>query len=189
MYEYLKGKLIAADPHRATLEVSGIGYSLLIPLSTYSKLPDPGENVLLYTSLIVREDSHTLFAFLSAEERDLFRSSCSISGIGPKTALALVGHLDQDDLHTAIASGNVSLLSKVPGIGKKTAERLILEMRDKLVKGDSKKISVPHGDALNALINLGYNSLQAQKAIKKALAHFDSEPELGDLIRVALRGL
>ncbi len=189
MYDYLKGKLIAASPTHATLEVSGIGYALHIPLSTYSKLPQPGKEALLYTSLVVREDSHTLFAFHTAEERDLFQTFCAISGIGPKTALSLVGHLDQADLHTAITSANVPLLSKIPGIGKKTAERLILEMRDKMLKGNTSSAPVHHSDAMNALINLGYNSMQAQKALKKALAHFDSEPELGELIRVALKGI
>jgi len=200
MFEYIKGTLIEITPQKAVVDVQGVGYLLYIPLSSFSKSPPVGEEVLFYISSVIREDSHRNFAFLTREERDLFEKIGDVSGIGPKTALALIGHLDSIDLETAITTANVTLLSKIPGIGKKTAERLILEMRDKILKG-LKQAPLPStlktvksedrivNDALSALIHLGYNSLQAQQAIKKALTHFKEEPLLGELIKTALSGI
>lgn len=200
MFEYIKGTLIEITPQKAVVDVQGVGYLLYIPLSSFSKSPPVGEEVLFYISSVIREDSHRNFAFLTREERDLFEKIGDVSGIGPKTALALIGHLDSIDLETAITTANVTLLSKIPGIGKKTAERLIVEMRDKILKG-LKQAPLPStlktvksedrivNDALSALIHLGYNSLQAQQAIKKALTHFKEEPLLGELIKTALSGI
>ncbi|MGE0197553.1 MAG: Holliday junction branch migration protein RuvA [Simkaniaceae bacterium] len=200
MFEYIKGTLIEITPQKAVVDVQGVGYLLYIPLSSFSKSPPVGEEVLFYISSVIREDSHRNFAFLTREERDLFEKIGDVSGIGPKTALALIGHLDSIDLETAITTANVTLLSKIPGIGKKTAERLIVEMRDKILKG-LKQAPLPStlktvksedrivNDALSALIHLGYNSLQAQQAIKKALTHFKEEPPLGELIKTALSGI
>lgn len=200
MFEYIKGTLVEITPHKAVVDVGGIGYALLIPLSTYAKMPQMGEEVLFYISPVIREDSHRNFAFLSREERDLFERLSDISGIGPKTALAFIGHMESSDLETAITTANVSLLSKIPGVGKKTAERLIVELRDKIAKShkhpplptQSHKMTDHDrvvNDALSALINLGYNSLQAQKAIKNALTHLEKEPELSELITTALKGI
>ena len=119
MYEYMKGKLVEASPSKATIDIGGIGYCLLIPLSNYSHLPPLGSEILFYVSLIIREDAHTLYGFLSRTERTLFEKLTSISGIGPKTALTLIGHLEPHDLQLAISQANVALLCKVPGIGKK----------------------------------------------------------------------
>ncbi|NGX50309.1 MAG: Holliday junction ATP-dependent DNA helicase RuvA [Chlamydiae bacterium] len=200
MFEYIKGTLIEITPLNAVVDVKGIGYLLYIPLSSFSNSPPIGEEVLFYISPVIRENFYRNFAFLSREERDLFEKISEVSGIGPKTALALIGHLDKSDLEAAITSANVTLLSKIPGIGKKTAERLIVEMRDKILKG-LKKSPLPSStrsvkpedrvvnDALSALINLGYNSLHAQQAIKKALTHYESPPPLGDLIKMALSGI
>lgn len=200
MLEYIKGTLIEITPQKAVVDVNGLGYLLYIPLSSFSKAPPVGEEALFFISAVIREDSYRNFAFLTREERDLFEKISDVSGIGPKTALALIGHLDSNDLETAITTANVTLLSKIPGIGKKTAERLIIEMRDKILKG-LKKAPLPSttqtvkqedrvvSDALSALINLGYNSMQAQQAIKKALSHFKEEPPLGDLIKTALSGI
>jgi Holliday junction DNA helicase, RuvA subunit len=196
MYEYIKGTLTESTPLKAVVETGGVGYGIHIPLSAYSKLPQLGKQVMLYLSYIVREDSQKFYGFLTQEERSLFEKVLEVSGIGPKTALALVGHLEVADLHMAIADGNVSLLSKVPGIGKKTAERLMVEMRDKV-----KNLPLPvtgaglpaekgvASDAISALINLGYNPLQARKAIQAALAGAKEEPPLAQLITSALRQL
>lgn len=200
MFEYIKGILVESTPNKAVVDVNGIGYLLYIPLSNFSKMPAPGVEVLLYISSVIKEDSHRNFAFLTRNERDLFEKIRDVSGIGPKTALALIGHLDSSDLEAAITSANVTLLSKIPGIGKKTAERLIVEMRDKILKG-LKHSSLPSSnqtiksedrvvnDALSALINLGYNAMQAQNAVKKALIHFETPPDLSNLIKTALSGI
>ncbi len=198
MYEYIKGSLIESTPLRAIVEAHGIGYCLLIPFNNYSKLPAIGCSVVLFTSFVVREDSQKLFGFLTSHERDLFESLVDVSGIGPKTALCLVGHMEINDLQVAISQGDTQLICKIPGIGKKTAERLIVEMRDKVKKGIGASAALPHGsigeqgvvaDAISALINLGYNSAQAQKAIKAALTKTTEEPELGKLITSALRSI
>lgn len=197
MFEYIKGILVNANPQKAIIDVNGIGYGLSIPLSTYSNLPQIGEQVLLYTSSIIREDSHRLFGFLSEEEKNLFEIARETSGIGPKTALSLIGHLSSDELESAIADANTLLLSKIPGIGKKTAERLIVEMRDKIHKklkmdpssSPKKNKDFLNQDAMQALINLGYNSLQAHQSIQHALKSFKSPPNLTDLITRALKGM
>lgn len=198
MFEYIKGTLISINPHKAVIDVGGIGYILHIPLNAFSATPPLGKEITFYISSIIREDSHKNFGFLSVEERDLFEKISGISGVGPKTALALIGHLDTQSLESAITTANSTILSKIPGIGKKTAERLIVELRDKVLKG-LKKSPLPTtaqkelseedqkmNDALSALMNLGYNSLQAQQAIKKALSNFKETPELTILIRTAL---
>ena len=197
MFEYIQGTLIEITPQNAVVDVNGIGYLLYIPLSSFSKAPPIGKEILFYISPVIREASYRNFAFLSRDERDLFEKISEVSGIGPKTALALIGHLDSTDLETAITTANVSTLSRIPGIGKKTAERLIVEMRDKILKrlkkkplpSSSKTATLENevvSDALSALINLGYNALQAQQSIEKALAQYDEPPPLGDLIKKAL---
>ena len=198
MFEYIKGTLISINPHKAVVDVGGIGYLLHTPLSAFSAMPPIGKEIIFYISSVIREDSHKNFGFLSIEERDLFEKISGISGVGPKTALALIGHLDTQALESAITTANSTILSKIPGIGKKTAERLIVELRDKVLKGlkksplkatPQKELSEDDqkmNDALSALMNLGYNSLQAQQALKKALSNFKETPELSILIRTAL---
>ncbi len=197
MYEYLKGTLVAASPLKAVVDVHGVGYSLTIPFNNYAKLPQLGSSVTLYTTLVVREDSQRLFGFLSEQQRALFESLIDVSGIGPKTAVALIGHMEVNELQAAITQGNTQVICKIPGIGKKTAERLVVEMRDKVKKSfaggtgaspsaplDEK--SVVH-DALSALLNLGYNQAQSQKALTTAIGKIEGEPELAQLITSALR--
>jgi Holliday junction DNA helicase RuvA len=198
MYEYIKGTLIEATVSKAIVEVQGLAYGLLVPFNHFSKLPTSGSTIIFYLSLVVREDSQRLYGFLTRQERDLFENLLEVSGIGPKTALCLIGHMETRDLQTAISQGDVRLICKIPSIGKKTAERLIVEMRDKMKK-DMDKSSAPHtlqgfekekepaADAISALINLGYNSVQAHKAIKTALSKVQGEPELAKLITTALR--
>ncbi len=200
MFEYIKGTLVSITPHSAVVDVNGVGYLLYTPLSAFSAAPPIGKDTLFYISSVIREDSYKNFGFLKREERDLFEKIGSVSGIGPKTALALIGHLNSAALESAITTANTTILSKIPGIGKKTAERLIVELRDKVLKG-LKKSPLPHtakheiteedqmiNDALSALMNLGYNSLQAQQALKKALAN-ETPSDLSTLIRTALSGI
>lgn len=199
MIAFIKGTLIQATPASIVVETGGIGYKIFIPASVYPKLPQIENPVLLHTSHVIREISQTLYGFLSYQERDVFEALMGVSGIGPKLALSLIGHLSTHDLQHAIANHDIASLSKVPGIGKKTAERLIIEMRDKLsqllppdpsslavhVNADprAQKIS----DAMSALINLGYNQMTAQKAIKKTLKDLPESIDLAELITSALK--
>ena len=196
MFEYIKGILTEASPVKVTLETHGVGYLLFIPLNNYAKLPKIGSQLTLYVSAVIREDSHKNYGFLTTDQRDLFEALIDVSGIGPKTGIALLGHMEINDLQLAIAQGNTVAISKVPGIGKKTSERLVIELRDKVKKFDnpanSSHSSSSSGggvvsDAISALINLGYNPVQAQKAIKTALGASEEEPELAKLITSALR--
>jgi Holliday junction DNA helicase RuvA len=196
MFEYIKGTLTESTPNKVTLETHGVGYLLFIPLNNFAKLPSLGTALILYVSTVIREESHKNYGFLTREERNLFESLIDVSGIGPKTGLALLGHLEINDLQFAISQGNATLLSKIPGIGKKTAERLIVEMRDKVNKLGDKLPSHPLSqsgeqgviaDAISALIHLGYNPAQAQKAVKSSLPKNDQEPQLAQLITAALR--
>jgi Holliday junction DNA helicase RuvA len=198
MYEYIKGTLIEASLSKAIVEVQGLAYSLLIPFNNFSKLPALGSTLIFYVSFVIREDSQKLYGFLARSERDLFENLLEVSGIGPKTSLSLIGHMEIRELQAAISQENIHLICKIPGIGKKTAERLVVEMRDKIKKDMDKSASAPQlqnteekagpvADALSALINLGYNSSHAQKAIKTALSKVEGEPELAKLITAALR--
>lgn len=199
MITYIKGKLALATPGFAVLEILGIGYRVMIPASTFVRLPQTGTEIILHTSQVIREDSHSLYGFLTQDERDFFEEAMGVSGIGPKTALSLIGHLPLEDLFPAIMNEDVSAISRVPGIGKKTAERLIIEMRDKVAKkckghlpsdfaipleNDPRAQQIR--DAMNALINLGYNQGAAQKAIKKSLKAMPEAIDLPALITDAL---
>lgn len=189
MYEAIKGNLKEKEPLKAVVEASGISYRLTIPLSTYMRLPALESPIHLFLSQVVREDAHTLYAFLSKEERDLFETLIALSGIGPKTAVAIIGHMEISAFQRAIASADTRILSKIPGIGKKTAERLVIEMRDKF-KGKGKTvplIATLTGDAMNALMNLGYNPQVAEKAVHAALQEKKDESDLGRLITSALQ--
>lgn len=193
MYESIRGVLKEKEPLKAIVETQGIAYRLLIPLNTYTRLPDIGASLLLYLSHVVREDAHLLYAFYTKEERDLFEILIALSGIGPKTAIAIIGHIEIGAFHRAIAAADTHLLSKIPGIGKKTAERLVIEMRDKL-KGLGKErggVASSSGelssDAINALLHLGYSFPQAQKAVQSALQEKKAERDLGHLITAALQ--
>ena len=190
MYEYIKGTLVSLSHEFAIIDVGGIAYRIHIPISLYTMAHKEGSELTLYISHIVREDSERLFGFLSRGERDLFEKFLGISGIGAKTALSLIGHMDSGDLKLAIQTGNATLLSRVPGIGKKTAERIIVELSDRIEKWKL-ETSLPTGvkgdlisDALAALTNLGYSHSHAEKAIKKVI---DDNEELPQLITSALK--
>lgn len=197
MYAFIKGPLQACNSLLAVVEVAGIGYQLLVPPTYPSKLPPLGEQVCLQTVLVVRENSFNLYGFLTNSEKELFEVLIDVSGIGPKTALSVIGILSPQDLRDAVSAGDVLAISKVPGIGKKTAERLIMEIRDKLpavvswegeVDLSNEKDKQVVLDAINALVNLGYHQSVAQKAIKKTLQqHEDVDVELPFLITSALK--
>lgn len=196
MYEFIRGKLISSSAARAIVDVGGIGYSISVGLNTLTRLPQMQQDVVFYLSFVVREDSHTLYGFLTLAEREFFEKLTNISGIGPKTAIALLGHIELVDLQMAILHGNVALISKLPGIGKKTAERLIVEMRDKIKQDKTNPVSSEPGqargvigDAISALINLGYHPIEAQKAVKKVALDSSKEADVGKLITAALKNL
>lgn len=196
MYAFIRGLLIEATPTHAIIDASGIGYQIHIPSSAAQKL-EPGTTTLLHTSFIVREGFQGLYGFPLPEERDLFNEVIEISGIGPKIALALISHYSLPDLHDLILREDTAALAKVPGIGKKTAERLLIELRNRLEKFflsvPLEKSTAPTNikqqtfqDALKALINLGYNRASAQSALKKSLQDKD-DLGLGELISNSLK--
>jgi Holliday junction DNA helicase RuvA len=166
----LVGRLVAKHPPQVTLDVGGVGYELDVPMSTFYNLPAAGDTATLYTHLVVREDAHTLYGFASLEERSVFRQLIRISGIGARTALALLSGLSVAELAQSVATQDSARLTKVPGIGKKTAERLLLELKGKLAEAlPGAGGAAPAGaaaDILNALLALGYSDKEAAAAAK-----------------------
>lgn len=196
MFEFIRGKMVQSIPSKAVVDVGGVGYGLVISLKTFQKLPAIGTEVFFYVAPVIREDGHFLYGFLSLDDKKLFEQLISISGVGPKTAIGILGHVDIGDFQMAVVQGNTALLSKIPGIGKKTAERLVVELKDKfnnLPTSEGGSSTIPGSsvvsDAISALTNLGYNPLDAQKAIKKVLALHSKEPSLSELITGALRSI
>lgn len=196
MYAFIRGELITATHGLCILESGGIGYKLLTTAMLLEKLPPVGEKVLLHTSYIVREQSQTLYGFHSAQERDTFELLLSVNGIGPKIALSIIGHLTPIQLQAAIIGNDFTLLAKIPGIGKKTAERLVMEMKDKLKELLSSELqpftmlkteSQALADAISALIHLGYTPTTAQKAVKKSCETLPQNCDLAALITQALK--
>ena len=184
----IHGILTEKNPPQVLVVAHGVGYEIDVPMSTFYHLPRTGEDVQLLTHLVVREDAHLLFGFLTAAERAAFRQLLKVSGVGPKVALAVLSGLSVEDLALAIAAQDAARLTKVPGVGKKTAERLVLELRDKLpaVAGAARTEAAPaRGDVVNALLALGYNDREAQAAVKQLPA----ELALADAIRQALKHL
>ncbi|HLD56151.1 MAG TPA: Holliday junction branch migration protein RuvA [Candidatus Omnitrophota bacterium] len=179
MYSYLSGILSEKSATSVTIDVNGIGFQLMIPVSTYQRLPETGGKVKLFTQHVVREDAEFLFGFASEEERSLFKLLMSVSGIGPKLAITILSGLSVQELKRAIVDGSVPSLTAISGIGRKTAERLIVELREKIViegrmdaekwgPGASKHEALID-DSLKALISLGYSKQNARAAIQKVL--------------------
>ena len=167
----LTGTLLEKNPPRVLVDCAGVGYEVDVPMSTLYGLPDAGGTVVLFTQLIVREDAHLLYGFGTTQEREAFRQLTKISGVGPRTALAVLSGMSVAELAQAVTMQEAGRLTKVPGIGKKTAERLLLELKGKLGADLSSVIDVnrpaPAGnDVLNALLALGYNDREALAAIK-----------------------
>jgi holliday junction DNA helicase RuvA len=162
----LSGKLLAKNPPQVLLEAAGVGYEIDVPMSTFYSLPATGEAVTLHTHLVVREDAHILYGFATLEERAAFRRLIRISGVGARTALSVLSGLSVAELAQAVALQDAARLTKVPGIGKKTAERLLLELKGKLV--DTLPVDAKTGsgnDVLNALVGLGYSEKEALAAV------------------------
>ncbi len=186
----LTGVLLVKQPPQVVLDVGGVGYEIDVPMNTFFDLPAVGEQTMLFTHLVVREDAHLLFGFATETERELFRQLVKISGIGARTALALLSGMSVVELQHAVQVGESTQLVRIPGIGKKTAERLLLELRDKL--GVTKSGAVPDvetdnhkRDMINALLSLGYNAREADWAVKRV----PSETTVTEGIRQALQQL
>lgn len=192
MYDFIRGKLYKKSPSEVVIDVQGVGYQISIPLNVLSKMPDPGHEVLLHTAFIVKENSQALYGFLETSQKELFLLLIDISGIGPKTALSLIGHLSLDLIEQAVATQEIGLLIKVPGIGKKTAERLILELKGKW-SGLPPSLSISlsgkealFDDAKKALMNLGYPAPKVSKAIEMSLNSLPDGVSISSLITHAL---
>lgn len=194
----LRGMLLEKKAPRLLLDVSGVGYEVDAPMSTFYNLPETGNEVILHTHLVVREDSHTLFGFFSESERSMFRSLIKISGVGAKLAITILSGISVDDFITCVEHQDAVALTRLPGVGKKTAERLIIEMKDRIktlegassadagrihpVSGDREN---PTEDAVSALIALGYKPQDASQMVRG----IDKEPDMPsqEIIRLALQ--
>ena len=198
MIAFLRGRVIDKQPNRLVVDVQGIGYDVHVPLSTFYEVGDPGTEVALKIHTHVREDALQLFGFLTDLERQLFERLIAISGIGPKLAIAVLSGMDPRDLLTAVQRGDVVRLTGIPGIGKKTAERIVLELRDRLAQlptpqaadaaatvNGSERVRV---DLLSALQNLGYHRPQADKAVESTLKS-NPDASFEDALKSALRVL
>ena len=199
MITYLDGTLREVWPTQVVVEVHGVGYEVLIPLSSYDRLPQPGQPIRLLTHLQVREDAHILFGFASSEERDLFRLLVTrVSGVGPKLALAVLSGMDVMRFKAAVVDSDTASIAKISGLGKKTAERIVLELKDKLGvaaaweaasadKAPSAEARAAN-DAVLALIALGYRQVDAAKSVRE-VSMKNKEAGTEELVRLALKGL
>ena len=198
MITFLQGKLVEALPTQVIVEVNGIGYEVLIPLSSFDKIPAPGQPVKLLTQLIVREDAHILYGFATVVERDLFRLLINnVSGIGPKTALNILSGMNAVVFRGAVANGDVKSLSQISGVGKKTAERIVVELRDKIgAAGALEAASAKHAlsaddqktnDATLALMALGFKQSDAHDAVRAAQAMLGASASVEQLVRACLK--
>src|SRR4051812_10900169 len=199
MITSIHGVLSSATPLHATIELNGFGYEVNIPVTTAEKLPPAGATVKLHTLVIYREDAQTLYGFATPAERDFFRLMIeNVTGVGPKGALGIMSRLSLSSLESAIRAGDIGSLSKVPGIGKKTAERLVVELRAKvgtvngtpIVGGDEPSPSAPsesaHRDAVAALVSLGYKAADADQAVRHATLALGPKATTEALIKKAL---
>jgi len=190
MIVHIKGEILFKDPEKVIIDVNGIGYECRISSYTYNQLPDNSEEVSLSTFLQVTENSHSLFAFIDSDEKSLFKMLISINGIGPKTVMPILSSARPNDVINSIISGDVSMLSSLPGIGNKTAKRIIVELKDKLSKSsiesipDSSKSDIIK-DALNALTSLGYSGISIRKRIAQVLKN-NPDIKIEDLIKKTL---
>ena len=193
MIARLQGTLVEKSPNRLIVDVAGVGYDVLVPLSTFYGLGEAGSVVTLRVHTHVREDVIALYGFNTALERDLFERLIAISGIGPKLALAVLSGIDTADLVRAIRTQDVARLTRIPGVGRKTAERIGLELKDRLPQGTEVDIVTPAGgdrrtDLLSALTNLGYKGAVAERAVDAALKRAP-DASFEDLLRDVLRGM
>src|SRR5437899_12234110 len=198
MITFLHGTLVEALPTQVTVDVNGVGYETLIPLSSCDKLPPPGHQIRLLTHLAVREDSHTLYGFMTVPERELFRMLINtVSGIGPKIALNILSGISVTAFRGAVANGDVKALSQISGEDKKTAERIVVELKDKVgtagaweaasaqraLSAEDQKVN----DAVLALVALGFKQVEAHDVVRKAQATLGSQATVEDLVRACLK--
>lgn len=195
MIEFIEGTLVEKHPTHVVVQAGGMGFRLPIPLSSHDTLPAPGRSVKLLTHLAVREDDLTLHGFASAGEREMFLRLIQVSGIGPKLALTVLSGMTLRDLKAAIVEGDVKRLSGISGIGKKTAERMVVELRDKLGKAEVMELqsadtpgNIRLRDAILALVALGYKQQDARKMIEAVPGHDKPEMSVEDLVRKSLAG-
>ncbi|MEJ0103507.1 MAG: Holliday junction branch migration protein RuvA [Bacteroidota bacterium] len=193
MIAYLKGEFVYKSPAVIHIDVNGVGYEVQVSLNTFSKIQNL-EKGILHTCLLIREDAHILYGFFDKAEKEMFLLLIGVSGIGASTARMMLSYMKPDDISRAILSGDSKTLEAVKGIGKKTAERLVIELRDKVGKQTPEsnisplKYNTLHADALNALLALGINRQAADQAIQKAMATTPGVP-VEELIKIALRTL
>jgi len=198
MITFLHGKLVEALPIQVVVDVNGVGYEALIPLSSFDKLPPPGQDVKLLTQLVIREDAHTLYGFVTVAERDLFRLLVNhVSGIGPKTALNILSGMNLVTFRGAVAGGDVKSLSQISGVGKKTAERIIVELRDKIgaagawEAASARRALSPDdqttNDAVLALMALGFKQTDAHDAVRAAQTMLGAKATVEELVRACLK--
>src|SRR5690349_20802148 len=198
MITFLHGKLVEALPTQVTVDVNGVGYEVLIPLSSFDKLPQPGHDLKLLTQLIVREDAHTLYGFTSPAERELFRMLINnVSGIGPKTALNILSGMNAVTFRGAVANSDVKALSQISGVGRKTAERIVVELRDKVGAAGAWEASSAQralspadqkiNDAVLALMALGFKQVEAHESVRAAQAALGPQAGLEELVRASLK--
>ena len=198
MITFLRGKLVEALPTHVTVDVNGIGYEALIPLSSYDKLPPPGQTVTLLTQLVVREDAQTLYGFMTPDERGLFRLLVqNVSGIGPKIALNILSGISVTAFRGAVAGGEMKVLAQISGVGKKTAERIVVELKDKIgLAGAWEATSAQRGlsaeeqrvnDAVLALLALGFKQVEAHDSIRQAQSLLGPQATVEDLVRACLK--
>src|SRR5256714_13301064 len=198
MITFLHGKLVEALPTQVIVDVNGVGYEVLIPLSSYDKLPQPGHELKLLTHLAVREDAHTLYGFMTTAERELFKLLINtVSGIGPKIALNVLSGISVTAFRGAVANSDIKALSQISGVGKKTAERIIVELKDKIgaagaweassaqraLSPDDQKIN----DAVLALVALGFKQMEAHDSVRKAQASLGVQATVEELVRACLK--
>lgn len=197
MISRLRGVLLEKTPPALLVEANGVGYEILAPMSSFYALPDIGQEVILHTHFVVREDAQQLYGFVETGDRELFRTLIKVNGVGPKLALGILSGMESVELLRCVRSDNIKALSQIPGIGKKTAERLVMELRDKLsdwdvttAPGTSSTIPVKSsdhsGEAESALVALGYKPVEASRLVSAASQQRpDAKSE--ELIRLALR--
>jgi Holliday junction DNA helicase RuvA len=183
----ITGKLLAKQPPQIIVDVQGVGYEIDVPMSTLYQLPATGAELTLFTHLTVREDAHLLYGFATEQERTVFRQLLKISGVGARTALSVLSGMSVNDLHVAVSQQDTGRLTKIPGIGKKTAERLLLELKDKLkitvMLTPAAAAASASSDVVNALLSLGYNDKEASWAVRQLSA----DASVNDGIRQALK--
>jgi Holliday junction DNA helicase RuvA len=196
MIAQLRGRVVRKGPGEVVLDVAGVGYQVAIPVSTFYRLGEVGSEASLLTYTHVREDTLALFGFLTGGEQELFELLIGVAGVGPKLALNILSGIEPDELVLALRSGDVARLTRIPGVGKKTAERLILELKDKAQKLALAEAAAPaaaprstqEDDLVSALVHLGYSRPEAEKGVRRALEH-DGGGRFEDLLRRSLRAL